>query len=149
MGGKFIKVQVQTSDGGHVDAQAWRFDPVGEHDFEIVGESHFQAQLWSLVGSTAAADERMPHEAVAVLLPVSDNPYDANAVEVHIDGMKVGHLSRDDAADLRADIEELSETNGTAISMIVCNAAIFGGYVTKDGGRAMLGVKLDLELPLV
>ena len=42
-------------------------------------------------------DQRARHSVCAVLVAEEDNPYDANAVAVWVQGLKVGHLSRANA----------------------------------------------------
>ena len=65
----------------------------GNDDLEVVGESYYQENLWRLVGPRWP-DERVRHHVYAVLIAEDDNPYDANAVAVWVQGLKVGHLSR-------------------------------------------------------
>lgn len=48
----------------------------------------------------------------AVLVPDADNPYDPNAVEVRIDGILVGYLSRADAANYRPGLLRVMQANG-------------------------------------
>lgn len=64
---------------------------------DVVGErSHLDA-IRRLVGAehrSAGAD----HNRTATLVPEPDNSFDPLAVAVHIDGVRVGYLSRDDAA---------------------------------------------------
>src|SRR6266511_3743915 len=64
----------------------------GSETLEVVGESHYQDSLWEIVGGRCA--EPIRYETQAVLCPDPDNDYDSNAIEVRIDGRRVGHLSR-------------------------------------------------------
>src|SRR5689334_1612382 len=68
----------------------------GTHDLEIVGESNYQAALWSLCGGTLG--EPIRHPVIAVLVPEPENPYDPNAIAVQIEARLVGYLSREYAA---------------------------------------------------
>ena len=86
---------------------AWMVDGVrpvlldGRQTLEVVSESPYQEKLWQLVRSRADLTERVRVEILAVLVPEPDNPYDANAVGVWIDRLKVGYLSRNDAQHYR------------------------------------------------
>ena len=53
----------------------------------------------------------------AALLPEVDNQYDANAISVWVFALKVGHLSRGDAAKFRAGLLDLQRRVGTAIAL--------------------------------
>lgn len=124
---------------------AWMVDGVravlldGRETLEVVGESHYQDNLWQLVRGQADLAERVRVEIVAVLVAELDNPYDANAVGVWIDGLKVGHLSRNDARLYQQGLMTLQEKHGTPIAL---SGVIAGGGMRNDGmGR--LGVFLE------
>lgn len=57
-------------------------------DIEIVGESFHEDYIRALRRRYRDRDFEI------VLVPEPDNPYDRNAVAVHVDGAPVGHLSR-------------------------------------------------------
>jgi hypothetical protein len=59
---------------------------------EIVGESHYVPHLKALLSRGDSWD--------AYLIREPKNPYDANAVAVHIDGGCVGYVCRDDALEI-------------------------------------------------
>ena len=65
----------------------------GREDLEVVGEASYQDNLWRIVGGRYSPDGRVREEVYAVLAAEPDNPYDANAVAVWIQGLKVGYLS--------------------------------------------------------
>jgi hypothetical protein len=111
---------------------------VGDETLEVVGESHYQDALWSIVGGVR--QEHVRHEIHAVLMPEPDNAYDPNAIKVLIDGNLVGYLSREDAAVYRSGLLLLMKSNpGTLIAL---HGVIVGGGERPDGlGR--LGVFLD------
>ena len=69
----------------------------GRKDLEVVGEASYQDNLWRVVGGHGASNDRVRVEVHAVLVAETDNPYDANAVSVWIQGLRVGYLSREDA----------------------------------------------------
>jgi hypothetical protein len=110
----------------------------GAQDLEVVGESHYQKNLERLVGPRRR-DERVRSDIYALLVPEDGNPYDANAVAIWIEGLKVGHLSRADARRYRPGLLRLQEQHGQPIAL---KGVIAGGGIREDGpGR--LGVFLD------
>ena len=74
----------------------------------------------------------------AVLVPEPDNPYDANAVSVWANGLKVGYLSRDDARRYRPGVLALQRKHGMPIAL---PGAIAGGGM-RENGPGLLGVFL-------
>jgi HIRAN domain len=124
---------------------AWMVDGMqavlleGYENLEVVGESHYQDNLWQLVGSKADRSERIRVEITAVLAAEPYNPHDANAVAVWIDGLKVGHLSRDDAQIYQPGLLALQEKHGKPVAL----AGVIAGRGTHDGGLGRLGVFLD------
>lgn len=100
----------------------------GRFDLEVVGESHYQPALRAIAGRG-----EVRHQCTAHLVMDDDNPYDAKAVRVDIEGKPVGHLSRDDARAYRRQLRKHGDLVGR------CDALICGG-----GPGRMLGVWLDL-----
>ena len=62
-----------------------------------MGEASYQDNLWRLVGGRSSIDDRVRVDVHAVLAAEPDNLYDANAIAVWVQGLKVGYLSREDA----------------------------------------------------
>jgi hypothetical protein len=113
---------------------------VGAEDLEVVGESHYQENLWRLVGPHRR-DERVRSAIHALLVAEDANPYDANAVAIWIEGLKVGHLSRAVAHRCRPGLIRLQERHGRPIAL---EGIIAGGGIREDGpGR--LGVFLRYD----
>jgi hypothetical protein len=111
----------------------------GREDLEVVGEASYQDNLWQVVGGRGSREDRVRVEVYAVLVAETDNPYDANAVSVWVQGLKVGYLSRDDARRYRPGLLALERKHGKPIALA---GAIVGGGMRADGpGR--LGVFLD------
>ena len=108
----------------------------GRETLEVVGESHYQDALWQIVGGRRA--EPVRHDIYALLVPNPENPYDANAIEVRIEGHLVGHLSREDAVLYRPGLLRLVQTHG----LIALEGTIVGGGPRRDG-IGFLGVFLD------
>jgi hypothetical protein len=110
----------------------------GDEPLEVVGESRYQDALWSVVGGRCR--EPVRYETDAVLEPEPDNPYDANAIKVVIDGFVVGYLSREDAALYRPGLLRLIEASPTG--RVALEASIVGGGPRSDG-TGFLGAFLD------
>jgi hypothetical protein len=103
---------------------------------EAVGESHYLDALVAITGRRHR--EQVRHPAVAALIREPDNPYDADAVAVHIDGHKVGHLSRDDARAYQPVLVALAADR----KVLACNVLVCGREATPN-----LGVFLELPAP--
>lgn len=111
----------------------------GDDDLEVVGESHYQQNLWRLVSPHRHGDlDRVRKEIHALLVPEDGNPYDANAVSVWVQGLQVGHLSRADARDYRPGLLQLQARHGQPIML---TGVIAGGGI-RDDGPGRLGVFL-------
>lgn len=93
----------------------------GDFDQEVVGESHYQADI-KAIASRLPEDS---HFVQSVLCPEDDNEHDENAVAVKIAGVKVGYLPRDAA---RAHRKMMKKNNLPRESK--CPAMISGG---EDG----------------
>ena len=117
----------------------YRWPSIGDFDFEVVGESHYQEALRVLAGEH---DECGASTAcVADLIPDNNNPHDDKAVEVQVRGLRVGFLSRDDARSFRRRLGGKRLTGATTS----CDAIIMGGGTRKNGERLMYGIQLDLK----
>jgi DNA-directed RNA polymerase subunit RPC12/RpoP len=103
---------------------------VGDMDLEAVGESFHLDVL-------VALKQRYPDGlAVALLRREPANPYDRDAVEVLVDGLQVGHLSREDAADYQG-LLQAAERSGRGVFLV---AELVGGEIGPDGLHAPIGV---------
>jgi hypothetical protein len=112
----------------------------GREELLVVGESFYQDALWRLVGGGSHYDE-IRVDLMAMLVADEDNQYDANAVSVWVNGLKVGHLSRGDAKRLRPGLIALQQRHGMPIAV---RGVIAGGGQRPDGpGR--LGVFLRYD----
>lgn len=110
----------------------------GHETLEVVGESQYQDALWQIVGGRTR--DRVRHETHAILVLDPENEYDENAIEIQINGLLVGYLSRDDAATYRAGLLRLMQTS--ANGLVALHAVIVGGGRRPDG-VGYLGVFLD------
>jgi len=122
---------------------AWMLDGIemalfdGSEDLEVVGESYYQENLWRLVGPRWPND-RVRHPVYAVLVAEDDNPHDANAVAVWVQGLKVGSLSHANARRYRPGLLNLQRRHGQPVAL---NGVIVGGGIREDG-PGQLGVFL-------
>jgi len=111
----------------------------GDETLEVVGESHRQEELWRIVGGLRADYVRF--DVHAMLVPDLHNEFDPNAVEVRIDGILVGYLSREDAAHYRPGLLRLMQAHGG--QLIALHGVICGGGPREDARIGFLGVFLD------
>ena len=116
----------------------------GDGDFEtdVVGESYYQDALAEIAGPKTKAGVDL--DVKARLVPEPDNPHDANAVAVYIQGRKVGHLPRDMAAEWVATLTR----RGDPRRIVEVDANITGGWrrERRDGkiSEGSFGVSLDI-----
>jgi len=109
----------------------------GDEDLEIVGEASYQDALWAICGG--AQGDRVRHQIVAVLVPEPDNPHDANAICIQVEGHRVGYLDRAAAVRYGSGLRLLMEGCGGYVAL---NGVVVGGGYYDDGpGR--LGVWLE------
>jgi len=109
---------------------------VGNKQFalKVVGESPYEGNLFELCGPAENHMRQFPRTAILTL--EGDNPYDRNAIRVDIDGLTVGHLSRDDAAWFR---RTFGDRTG---ARYVCDAVIVS---LRGEAICDYGVRLDLQ----
>jgi hypothetical protein len=119
--------------------ESFTWPSLGEFEFEVVGESHYQATLRENAGNHGK--ESASTECVAELIPNDGNEYDDKAVEVRIDGKLVGHLSRDDARSFRRRLRAKKLTGQTTF----CHAQIVGGGTNRSGKSYSYGIRLDIK----
>ena len=116
----------------------------GDGDFEtdVVGESYYQDALEAIAGPKTKSGVEL--EVKARLVPEPENPHDANAVAVYIEGRKVGHLPRDMAAEWVATLAR----RGDPQRVIEVDASITGGWRRERRGGGIsegsFGVSLDI-----
>ena len=110
-----------------------------DYNVDVVGESHYQDALAEIAGGYSADGTRI--EKTATLVLEARNRYDPEAVAIHIEGKKIGHLSRENARRYRGRLHEL----GTPDREATCPAVIVGGWKRRDGRTGQFGVKLDLS----
>lgn len=97
-----------------------------EFPLDVVGESFYGKSFAKICGGDVPEDGVSIVEMCRVI-PEDDNEHDENAVRVELRGLKVGHLSRDNAKRYR-------KKYGTNVAE--CYACLTGGFVLEDGERA-------------
>jgi hypothetical protein len=102
--------------------------------FNVVGESHYQPALRKLRNCRHMATD---NDFDADIVAEPENPHDPNACAVYIEGLKVGYLPRDAAADFH---QQVAEMGVTGIWRFQTKAKLSGGW----GDRPMVGVLLSL-----
>jgi len=125
---------------GRRPATAEWLDGNGSFSLEVVGESNYQRNLERVCGGrTRECQDRI---MTAMLVLEDDNPHDAKAVCVTIDGWTVGYLSRDKARAFRARLRR-ERIRGYEFP---CKANVRGGWDRGDGDWGYFGVWLDVLL---
>jgi len=119
--------------------QAFKWESLGDFQFEVVGESHYQRELKSLAGDHGT--EFVEIDCEAALVPEDDNKYDPKAVAIFIEGIKVGYLSRDDARSFRRRLGNKRLTG----QITYCDALIVGGGIARNGRKMSYGIRLDIK----
>nr|DAF79080.1 MAG TPA: hypothetical protein [Caudoviricetes sp.] len=102
--------------------------------FDVVGESYYQPALRKLRNGRHMATD---NDFVADIVAEPDNPHDPNACAVYIEGLKVGYLPRDAAADFH---KQVADMGVAGIWRFQTKAKLSGGW----GERPMVSVLLSL-----
>lgn len=103
---------------------------------EVVGESHYGAQLSRVAGRERGGER----EVVAQLRREPSNRYDRNAVQVLIDGCLVGYLPREDAPSYHAELRVVEGWQRAA----TCRARL---WWQREPDGLFASVSLDLAEP--
>jgi hypothetical protein len=109
--------------------------------FDVVGESRYQAALSDICGGKSESGHE--YQCTAYLILEDDNPHDAQAVRIDIDGSTVGYLDRENARKFRKELAVAAR--GVTVNVACCPALIVGGWSRDRGAdQGHFGVKLDL-----
>jgi hypothetical protein len=125
---------------GDVPAEALKLLASGG-SLSVVGESQYRDAIEAVTGGPKV--EGIRAITWATLIAEHDNPYDANAVGVFIDGRKVGHLAREDASEFWPLVERIQVARRVAY----CRADIYGGWNTSPSDRGDYRVTLYVSGP--
>ena len=112
----------------------------GDEPLKVVGESHYQEELWAIVGGRRRDPVR--EDVIAILLPEPDNPFDENAISVWVNLKLVGYLSREDAALYREGLLRLIAENDNR-PIALHGQIVGGGEIEEEDRLGYLGVFLD------
>lgn len=107
----------------------------------VVGESHYRGAIERVTGG--ARRDGVKVVTWAALLPEPDNPHDGNAVAVHIDGLKVGHLPRNEAAAFKPVLDRLAASGRVGY----CRADVYGGWNRGQGDAGDYSITLYVGGP--
>jgi hypothetical protein len=111
------------------------------------------SKSWARVSTRTPSGERsglgpkngFRMEIQAVLYAETDNPYDDNAISVWINGMKVGHLAREDAAAYRPGLLALQAREGKSIALGASSSVVVLGRMCP----AILGCGCRTSRPIL
>jgi hypothetical protein len=132
-GGEPVRTSVETITMEPKHDDAW---------LDIVGEGSYQSALESLAGGKTPDGPRQTSH-VATLFPEPENPHDANAIAVKIEGSCVGYFSREDAILYRPPVRSAASMG----RMIACRARLIGGWDRGGGDVGSIGVRLHIGSP--
>lgn len=109
----------------------------GRFRHSTVGESYYRDQIQAIAlnGTHPALVFCTAH-----LVPEQDNAHDPLAVAIRVNGVKIAHLSREDARTFRGSLQDRGLTGQTTS----CNAVIRGGGTPSEKGYDYC-IELDLE----
>jgi hypothetical protein len=113
----------------------------GGKPVQVVGEGFYQDAVDVICGGKCEEGHQLMCQAE--LRPEPDNEYDKRAVGVYVDGRKVGHLSREDAAGRQAKLIALRSQGKRPM----CAGLISGGWFRGSGDEGHYGIRLDLDWP--
>lgn len=110
----------------------------GAVNLGVVGESHYQDELWQVVGGRRSREDRVRTDVHAILVAETNNVHDEDAISVWVNGLKIGYLSSDDARRYRPGLLALQRQIGGPVAV---PGSIAGGGMREDG-PGLLGVFL-------
>lgn len=151
-GTRYAQSPAARQPGGNVFVYAQaenKDDPNYDIDFfevEVAGESHYESAFVKILGRVAHEQEKVLDDVVAVLIREPENPYDSDAVAVHVVDttmtyQKVGHLSSHDAEEYVETIEELERRTGQIVG---CLARVHGRGKTAECHRPVYSARVYL-----
>lgn len=108
---------------------------------EVVGESHYQENIWRAIQMRGPSRERVRVPVAGVLRAERDNRFDPNAISVWLGGHQAGYLSSDDAPDYRPGLLALERRYRKPVAL---PGLVVGGGMRSDG-PGLLGVFLRFD----
>lgn len=129
----------RASQRAAAQSENFAWPSLGRFDFEVVGESHCQDALRRFAGDHGTASAET--QCVAELHLDSLNAHDKSAVEVRVQGERVGFLSRNNARSFRRRLGA-KKLGG---QRTYCDAMIVGGWTDHGGEKKHYGIRLDMK----
>ena len=117
------------------------------HNFDVVGEAYREAQIAAAVGRRPKLDEEIEEVLEAQLVPEPDNPHDANAVSVRVNGQVVGYLDRDAAQAYRPIIHRIAASGMVATTSARIWAVVRESWEDDQRPRFFANVRVYLPEP--
>ncbi|WP_411374428.1 HIRAN domain-containing protein [Arthrobacter sp. MPF02] len=114
------------------------------HNFEVVGESYREKQILSVLGRRPRLDEEIEDVFEAFLVPEPDNPHDANAISVRVNGQVIGYLDRDSAAVYRPIIHRIAASGMMATTTARIWAVVRESWEAERQARFFSNVRIYL-----
>jgi hypothetical protein len=115
----------------------------GVYSLDVVVESFDHDALDALFGPKIDAGAGKETFCIGELLPESHSLYDPITVGVYVSGLKVGHLSRDDARRFR----EAAADAGIAGQSVDADVLVTQGWRPQGGGEGPYRVRIDARVP--
>jgi hypothetical protein len=139
----FLRRLLGGSSAQSRECDAWRLAPSrDEAVLQVVGEGTYQDALGAL-GGRKTSDGPTSTDFLAGLIREANNRYDENAIQVQIDGRRVGYLSREDAIRYRPVVDWAMARE----HLIVAHARLTGGWDRGGGDSGSFGVILHVGTP--
>ena len=142
----FAPSEQLAKDTAELHAKMGKMPPIGiialatseDGYFDIVGESHYQDALEGIAGPKGQSGSEFQTEAI--IIPDPDNPHDCDAIMVVIEDQTVGHIPRDQTAELHEFLAQVGASSA------VCEAVIEGGW-KNSRSEGSYCVRLNMEWP--
>lgn len=106
---------------------------------DVVGEANYQDALSLACGGRQR--DGVNHECIAALIPEGANPFDPDAIEIRVEGRRVGYLNRQ-AAQAYKPVRDALAARGR---IGVAHAMICGGWDRDHDDLGSFGVWLDMD----
>lgn len=119
----------------------------GWHNHDVVGESYREAQIVSALGRRPRLDEEIEEVFEASLVPEPDNPHDANAISVRVNGHVVGYLDRSAAQLFRPIIHRIAASGLAATTSARIWAVVRESWDDNGAARFFSSVRVYLPEP--
>ncbi|MCO4262507.1 HIRAN domain-containing protein [Pseudarthrobacter sp. MDT3-26] len=117
------------------------------HNFDVVGEAYREAQVTAALGRRPRLDEEIEDVFEALLVPEPDNPHDANAVSVRVNGHVIGYLDREAAQVYRPIFHRIAASGMVATTTARIWAVVRESWEDEQRARFFSNVRIYLPEP--